>query len=165
MKAKAAVLEQIQDVTVIQPAPDISVEHVADNAVRSGEYVPCMNPQNSLCDEANRADLECLCTKSVYVSHTVCTSESLPSVLRTYTGIPITSSAKAEKHNRRRLNYIDAISANDMARRIEPILAMIDPYTKAAGPPFSHETWKLSARASHAACSVIMKLLIASVLM
>jgi hypothetical protein len=73
--------------------------------------------------------------------------------------------SEVQKHNRRSLNYIDAISAKDMARAIEPMLAITDPYNKAAGPPFSHETWKLSARASHAACSVIMKLLIASVLM
>jgi hypothetical protein len=94
MKAKAAVLEQIQDVTVIQPVPNISVEHIADNAVGSGRYEPCMNPQNSLCDEAKRADLKRWCKKSVCVSHAVRTSESLPSVLRSYTGIPITSSAR-----------------------------------------------------------------------
>jgi hypothetical protein len=40
MKAKAAVLEQIQETTVIQPAPNISVERLADMQMEAGNTHP-----------------------------------------------------------------------------------------------------------------------------
>jgi hypothetical protein len=40
MKAKAAVLEQIQETTVIQPTPNISIECLADTQIEAGNTHP-----------------------------------------------------------------------------------------------------------------------------
>lgn len=58
-----------------------------------------------------------------------------------------------------------AISANEVATRVVPSPAKIDPYRIDAGPPLLSENWKVTAAASHEHCKMKEKLTAETILM